>query len=189
MGISHGGSGKFGFESPFRPSARVGVGAGAGINLGCGTGGLGKAYRGNSLGEGKLVESIPAEESFGLWTRMVTIQYIEGTEDTPREMMERVLAAHRSQCPELVSGVIQEDATSVTYEWRIDACPAAPDQHEVARLIEGVDALHRVAYVQKGPVMPADVRQEWIDRLAEAIVLRDGRPIHAPPSTEEALEE
>jgi len=142
---------------------------------------ISRAYSRSPEGDGRLVESIPADESWDLWTRMITMQFLPGCEDTPRELMERILARLRSKCPELVSDVIREDELGVIYEWRIDACPAAPDQHEVARVFAGPEGLHRVAYVQKGPLMPEDVRAEWIERLAQAILIKDRELVQAPP--------
>ena len=138
-------------------------------------------------GPGREVASIPADESFELWTQMVTIQFMKGAEATPREMMDRVLARLTAKCSELVSNVVVEDDQSVTYEWRIDECPAAPDQHEVARLIQGREGLHRIAYVRKGEEMPADVREGWLLRLAQAIVVKGEQVVFAPP--EAMLEE
>jgi len=142
---------------------------------------ISRAYDRSPDGDGRVVESIPADESFDLWTRMITIQFIEGSEATPREMMDRILARLTAKCPELVSSVIREGEQGVLYEWRIDACPAAPDQHEVARVFAGTEGLHRVAYVQKGPVMPDDVRAAWIERLSEAILIKGKELVQAPP--------
>ena len=142
---------------------------------------ISRSYRGSPEGDGQLVESVPADESFELWTRMITIQFIEGCDDSPHEMMDRILARLAAKCPELVSNLIREDELGVIYEWRIDACAAAPDQHEIARVFTGVEGLHRVAYTQKGPVMPDDVRAEWIERVSEAILIKDRELIQAPP--------
>jgi hypothetical protein len=142
---------------------------------------ISRAFDRSPDGDGRVVESIPADESFDLWTRMITIQFIEGSEATPHEMMERILGRLRAKCPELVSDVIREDEQGVVYEWRIDACPAAPDQHEVARVFAGAEGLHRVAYVQKGPLMPDDVRAAWIERLSEAILIKGKDLVQAPP--------
>ena len=146
-----------------------------------------RAFDRSPDGAGIVSESVPADESFELWTRMVTIQFLEGSEATPHELMDRILARHSARCPELVSNLIREDELGVIYEWRIDACPAAPDQHEVARVFTGEEGLHRVAYVQKGPVMPDEVRAEWIERLSEVILVKGGELVPAPSEgTEDA---
>jgi len=148
---------------------------------------ISQAYDRSLDGDGLVSESVPADESFKLWTRMVTIQFIEGSEATPHELMEQILARHSARCPEIVSNVIREDELGVIYEWRIDACPAAPDQHEVARVFTGEEGLHRVAYVQKGPMMPDDVRAEWIERLSQVILIKGRELVQAPPeATEDA---
>jgi len=136
-----------------------------------------RAYPGNALGPGLLVESIPTEERWDRWVHMVTTQFLEGAEETPRELMERILARYAERCSALESTVLAEDEASLTYEWWIDACPSAPDQHEVARILRGDHGLHRVAFVARGPRMSPELRGEWLDRLAGARVLERGEAV------------
>ena len=63
---------------------------------------------------------------------------------------------------------IAADSAGVLYEWRVAGCAGTPDQHEVARIIEGRDARARVAYTRKGAPMSDSVRAGWVDRLGKA---------------------
>ena len=84
--------------------------------------------------------------------------------------------------------MIEESPTSILYEWWIGGCVAAPDQHEVARVLDGHAGVHRVAFVAKGERMPDHLREEWIERLRQVIIVRDGVPID-PESGEPLADE
>ena len=73
--------------------------------------------------------------------------------------------------------LIAEDPSSVTCEWSISGSPDHSDQVELARLLEGNDGLHRVAFTKKGADFSAEERKRWLEALAGAQVVKDGQAV------------
>ena len=131
-------------------------------------------------GKGTITEYWPVGESPRSWTRLATVQFLEGDRHTAREAMEELRSRMRARGGEgvVVSWeVIAEDETSLTCEWSIQGSPDHEDQVELARLLEGRDGLHRVAFTRKGAAFPEEERARWIEALAGARVTKDGRPV------------
>ena len=126
-------------------------------------------------GAGNIVERIPVNETLQNWTKMVTVQFFENERQTPQTMMDRLRARMLQRCPGAIWNQLESDRTSVLYEWRIASCPGEQDQHELSRLLQGNDGLHRIAYTEKVANLPANVRARWIDTLKGAYVVKGGR--------------
>jgi hypothetical protein len=124
------------------------------------------------LGEGEMRVSIPADESSDAWSRMITIQFIDGLVAPPNETMERLLADYRDACPDLIANTVLEAEGSVLFEWSVDRCPATPDQHELVRVMQGQLGTHRVAFTKRGTPMSPEMRDAWVGRLWEAKVFQ-----------------
>jgi len=130
------------------------------------------AYAKDVPGKGNIIERIPKSETLKNWTKMVTIQFVEGERRTAQEFMDGLKASNVQQCPAAVWSVIESDRTSILYEWSIKGCSRHPDQHELARLLRGNDGMHRVAYVEKVQRLSKDVRNQWIANLKSAYLTK-----------------
>jgi hypothetical protein len=117
-------------------------------------------------GTGTLIEYVPEDESIDAWSKLVTVQFLEGRRTPLDEQVRELERAMRRRCPERVEWtVLEEGRDSVLYEWRIRDCPPADDQHELARLMRGNDGTHRVAYCEKSAAIDATTREDWLAKL------------------------
>ena len=128
-------------------------------------------------GRGTIAEYIPAEESLPDWSRMVSIQFLEGMDRDPEGVANELRASMAERCPGVEWQILNRGPRSVLYEWRIADCGDNPDQHEIARILRGKDGVHRVAYVSKGSEIDVETRAAWIERLGTVEVIKDGEPV------------
>ena len=138
--------------------------------------------RGVDLGRGRgtITELHPPGESLDDWTQLVTLQFLEGSERSPREAMDVLRSAMQARASADVSvtwRVLDETDTSITYEWSIAGSREHADQVELARLLEGQDGLHRVAFAKHGVAFSAEERARWRAALAGAEVVKEGEPV------------
>ena len=82
-----------------------------------------------SVEGGPLQSSFPQDESINDWSRLLTIQFIEQKGVSPLVVMDQLRSAMQSRCPDSPWQVIQQDPTSVLYEWSIAHCGNNPDEH------------------------------------------------------------
>ncbi|MEL6431016.1 MAG: hypothetical protein AAFP22_03140 [Planctomycetota bacterium] len=122
---------------------------------------------------GTITELVPEGQTVQAWSEMVTIQLVagDGTEDAGSTASD-LFAEQRTKYGDAVAHrVIAEDEHSVLYEWTLLAHPIHPDQHEIARLLEGNEGMHRVAYTHKYGELNDAERALWIERLSGAVVV------------------
>jgi hypothetical protein len=120
----------------------------------------------------------PTSESIDKWQQLSTIQFLEGQHGTPRSLMDALETTMKTRCPGHTDWrVIFEEPHSVTYEWRIHSCTGQDNQTEIARILQGNDGLHRIAYTEKGDSMKPENREFWMKVLNKAYVAK-GDPTH-----------
>ena len=132
------------------------------------------AYAKDVPGKGNIVERIPSGESLNNWSKMVTIQFMEGEQRTPSVFMDGLKGQMTQRCPKVEWAVVESSNTSILYEWTIKNCPGQQDQHEVSRLLRGNDGLHRIAYVEKVSQLSKETRERWTANLKSAYLVKGG---------------
>jgi hypothetical protein len=120
-------------------------------------------------GKGAIMEHIPKSEAISNWSKMVTVQFLENSKEDPKVLMIKLREQMTSRCKETKWNILEENTTSVLYEWRISNCRPHDDQHEIARLLKGNEGLHRVAYTEKVTSIQEGTRNLWIKWLKENI--------------------
>lgn len=128
-----------------------------------------------------IAEYVPSNESINSWTKLLTIQFLEGERRTPTAVMEDLKTRMKARCPDSYWGVIAQDSSSTLYEWKITNCSANPDQHEIARLLKGNDGAHRIAYTEKTGAIDPSIREKWIASFKEAYVEKGGKKVVLAP--------
>jgi len=128
-----------------------------------------------------IAEFVPSNESIDNWTRLLTIQFLEGEKRSPVTLMEDLKSRMQARCPGSYWGVISQDSLSTLYEWKITGCSDNPDQNEIARLLKGNDGLHRIAYTEKTRAMDAASRDKWITIFKDAYVEKGGKKVVLTP--------
>lgn len=127
-----------------------------------------------------VLEFVPTNESIDKWTRMVTLQSLQGERRSPHEFVKELESRMRARCPNVTWRTIKQDPVSVTYEWAFSKCPWYPDQHEVARLLRGRAAIHRVSFTQKGSHFDVDARDSWVATFDKASIVDSQVTVVAP---------
>jgi hypothetical protein len=136
--------------------------------------GDGRPWQEASHAESRAVmtrEYVRAGETLASWQELLTVQVFDkasGKFPAPDEAETALHAKMKERCPAVAWNEIASDSAGVLYEWRIAGCPAQPDQHEVARIVESTGARARIAYTRKGGAMPDSVRAGWVARLRGA---------------------
>ncbi len=128
-----------------------------------------------------IAEYVPSNESINNWTKLLTIQFLEGENRSPSAVMDDLKSRMQSRCPGSYWSVISQDSVSILYEWNIKGCSPNPDQHEIARLLKGNDGVHRIAYVEKTSAMNQAIREKWIASFKEAYVEKGGKKVVLVP--------
>ena len=78
-------------------------------------------YLGSKVGS--LEEYIPVNETPSTWTKMFSMQFMEGIKLSPKELMLGLTDRAKSQCGKGVSyNVIAEEKDSITFEWSVKNC-------------------------------------------------------------------
>lgn len=128
-----------------------------------------------------LVEFIPNDQVISNWSRLFTIQFLEGARESPVSVMTTLQSQMRLRCPNSQWSVLSQDASSVTYEWSISGCGGQADQHEIARLLKGNEGVHRIAYTQKTVRLEPAEREKWLSAFSNAFVEKGGKRVAVAP--------
>ena len=140
-----------------------------------------KVGHGTNRSEATFVEFIPSGETISNWSRMFTIQFLEGARDAPRDFMSKLQAQMAKRCPATRWTVVSDDSSSITYQWSISDCSGHPDQIEIARVLKGNDGLHRISYVRKASTFEPTERESWTGAFAKAYVEKGGKRVVVAP--------
>ncbi len=123
-------------------------------------------------GQGNIVERIPAQESINNWSKMITIQFIEGSGESPKFFMSKLQKQMENRCTNVKWDVLEDNTYTVLYEWVISQCGEHPDQHEISKLLKGNDGLHRAAYIEKTQSIDPKTREKWVQWLSESYLTK-----------------
>ncbi|VAW93419.1 hypothetical protein MNBD_GAMMA22-721 [hydrothermal vent metagenome] len=73
------------------------------------------------------------------------------------------------QCKETMWKILQKGPKYVVYEWYAQECNKAESRHQLVKLMEGFDGLHRVSYSEKLKLDPK-TRKEWLKIISSAFL-------------------
>jgi len=149
---------------------------------------VGFQTRPKSFGDASnLREFIPIKDSIDNWSKLITIQYIDGQSNVPPKAFVTILIDQiKKTCPDAEWNIIESSARSIMYEWHTKACkpPANKSdpniytpQHEVSRIIFGNDGIHKVSYNEKTSNLNPAIREKWISNLRESKLQKNGKTI------------
>jgi hypothetical protein len=126
-----------------------------------------------------LIEYIPVNETIDNWTRIFTIQFLEGIRDSTSTTVKKLQSTMLGNCPNTKWDVIAEKNLSVTYERETLACKGG-NEYEIARLLKGNDGIHRISYTARNPISEAE-RNKWLKAFSEAYVEKGGERVIVNP--------
>lgn len=120
-----------------------------------------------------MIEFVHNGDDINNWKELFTYQDFAKGKQTPEEFLNKLKAAREEECPgATVWNVIEQDESSILYEWRARPCLGWPEQHEVARIILGKHKLFILHYVAKVPELAPDTRTKWIKTLQDATIVQ-----------------
>jgi hypothetical protein len=137
-------------------------------------------YAGDQRGVGTICEYVPPGEDIESWRHLVTIQFMEGATDSPDDVMDALQAQAGQHGGTLTWKVIEADGNSVLYEWSLLDCPKTgavyQDQCELARILQGNDGVHRIAYTERARSMDGERREHYLGAFRKAYVVKGDDP-------------
>jgi hypothetical protein len=123
-------------------------------------------------GKGYIREWVPKGESIEDWSRLFTIQFLEGETSAVSAFAEASAKARASRCPGTESEVLASTAHSVTQLYTSPDCGQFAAHSEIERLIQGNDGIHRISFSQKGGRLSVELIEEWLPVLQESYIAK-----------------
>jgi hypothetical protein len=117
-----------------------------------------------------MTEYVLSGQSVNNWQELVTVISLYGRQRdmTSEQFMGALKEIMIKRCPNVFWEVIQRQPDEILFEWRVDGCKGAEDQHEIKRLISGKTAIHHIAYTIKKPKMSLEQKNQWVQLLTAA---------------------
>lgn len=111
-----------------------------------------------------IAEYVLKGETVHSWTELFSLQTFFGLQQitTPKKFMEEM---KNNMKPSLQWNMLRKEENDVLYEWKVTNDPEVEDQHEIARIISGKEAIYSIRYTTKKIPVSRKVRKEWIDLL------------------------
>lgn len=116
------------------------------------------------------------EDDINHWEELVTVQSFSKSWGgaSPEEALNSLKEIRERRCPGQTKwNVISKGQNSILYEWQARSCLDAPDQHEIAKILDGQYNRFRLAFTAKTYQLSPDRRGEWIDIIAKSKVVKD----------------
>nr|WP_277606385.1 hypothetical protein [Acinetobacter sp. NIPH 2699] len=123
------------------------------------------------VGKGYIREFIPINDSIGQWSKMLSIEFLEGNKSTPQEFTDQFMAQRKSQCPSTEFKILESDTDNIYYQANFPECMGHLKQSELTRVIRGNDGLHRISYSTKGDLTEADTTK-WLNEFKQARLVK-----------------
>jgi hypothetical protein len=122
-----------------------------------------------------LLEFVHEGEDTNNWKELLSIQNV-GSKGSGKFSLEAILdhiREHRDKvCPGATTEfkVIDQNESSILYEWQAKPCLGWPEQHEIGRMISGEHDWFFLHYAARGHELPANRRAELIELFSAATV-------------------
>jgi hypothetical protein len=95
---------------------------------------------------------------------------------TPEDDLNKLKAMREKECPGATQwNVIEQNESSILYEWQANPCLGWPEQHEIARIFHGKHNLFMLRYTAKVHELEPDTRAAWIKTLEAATIDSDNK--------------
>src|SRR5262245_24085325 len=119
-----------------------------------------------------ILELIREGDDINNWQELITIrnQSLPGRDATPEDAFKRLKIIIGKDCRGLIQwNVIEKKENSILYEWMTrEPCMGFPNQHEIAKIMDGKYNRFQLKYTVKVNQLPANQRAKWLKRIGEA---------------------
>lgn len=128
---------------------------------------------GHDDGHRSIAEYVPEGQEIESWRELIAIEALDDRmpQEAPKATMTKLKAAMEKRGGKLEWNGIEEDASSALYEWAIRGASGVEDQGEIARLVQGIDAMHRAAYAYESVPLAAERRLKFTGTVRNARVV------------------
>ena len=123
-------------------------------------------------GDGYIREFVPKGESINSWSKLLSIEFMEGVSSTPTQWTKNFAEKRITQCPNTDYSVIESDSHNIYYSFSFPACMGHEKQSEISRVIAGNDGLHRLSFSVKGRELTPEEKNVWLNFLRDAYVAK-----------------
>src|SRR5882672_6229420 len=110
-----------------------------------------------------LVEFVRKGETVQNWTELFAVFNFLLRESSPtrEQLMDDLKVRMQQRCPNVEWTLIEQRSSDLLYEWRITKCAPHPDQHEIARIVDGNSNRFKISYTAKVTELPEAKRKQW----------------------------
>ena len=126
-------------------------------------------------GKGYIREFVPRGENIKAWSKLLSIEFMEGEKTSATNFINTFATMRQSQCPGTKYELIGSDTYNAYYTFSFPACMGHQAQSEIGRIVQGNDGVHRLSYAVKGRELLADEKAEWLAFLRDAYVAKGDR--------------
>lgn len=126
-----------------------------------------------------ITEFIREGDSLKNWHELVTIQdfNLKSGIGSPEAMFNHLKVLREEECPgSTIWNEIQKDEKSILYEWQAKPCLGFPEQHEIARMVDGKFNRFLIRYTAKVYQLEPKRREQWIERFSHAALISREAP-------------
>jgi hypothetical protein len=129
------------------------------------------AFADGNLQEGFVLEWTPKGENIEDWSKLIQIQYLPLAENLKNKINAELFVNHYIQALKNTSGstiatILSKTPNRVLLEWRLpEPVKNEKAQHEVVLVITHKNALYRVAFTVKEPLMKEEEKSQWLEIL------------------------
>jgi len=123
-------------------------------------------------GLGYIREFVPAGETIDDWSKLVSIEFVEGERRTPLEFIHAFHEERKKLCPATKFQVLETDRYSVTYLFNFPDCEEHEMQSELSRIYAGNDGLHRLSYAEKSEELPESTIKQWLSEFDSSYIAK-----------------
>jgi hypothetical protein len=123
-------------------------------------------------GKGYIREFVPKGESIFEWSRLISVEFIEGESKSPTAYITAFQLKRKEQCPGTIFEVISQNQYFVTYLFNFPACMKHDAQSEISRLYKGNDGLHRLSYTEKSLFLSESEKKRWLSEFEKSYIVK-----------------
>ncbi|RUO20475.1 hypothetical protein CWE08_08410 [Aliidiomarina iranensis] len=122
--------------------------------------------------EGYIREFVPQDETIDSWTKLVSVEFLEGELRPLRDFVSDFSAQRSEQCPDTQMEILSESEYTITYQFSFPECMGHQAQSEVTRIYTGNDGLHRLSYAEKTSKLSEETIKQWLAEFDKAYIVK-----------------
>jgi hypothetical protein len=144
-----------------------------GLKTSINTGGWDIGYQKDfGAGNGYIREFVPKGESINNWSKLITIEFIEGEKSSLKTYIDSFQKLRTKQCPGTKFTLLDENEFDITYQFNFPTCGEHQQQSEISRLYAGNDGIHRLSYAEKTEEIPEPTVNKWLSEFDKSFIVK-----------------